>query len=175
MQINVFLILFKYFIYLSFSLASLKLNQNINLTNYLGYWHQIYISPNEYTTHTYSKCIYYNYILELDKPPEITIIKYQINKKNIKQNMNSTLLLFEGKNIIKYLNDSDSYWIIKLGEQLNNKYQYSIVTNKEKLYLLVLVRNIDLFYTKYKLEVNDFLLENHYRYVNVNQINCNNN
>ena len=64
------------------------------------------------------------------------------------------------------------YWIVKLGEVVNNEYQYSIITVPSGVSLWVLTRDIVTFYKLYYEEVQDFLDSNHFKYETIEQSEC---
>ena len=131
---------------------------------YLGKWYQVYISPNDYTKENYSKCITIEYLLNLQNDLIIQVKQNQIDQNNIFKEYIYFLDLNQHNDF--------NYKIIKLGNIIDKKYEYSIATNKIKSFVTVLVRNLTLF-NKIKKEINDYLFENNIRYVSVNQIFCN--
>lgn len=46
-----------------------------------------------------------------------------------------------------------SYWVLALGPEVNNKYQWSIVTDKTGVFLFVLARDVDAFKANYDASV----------------------
>jgi lipocalin len=61
------------------------------------------------------------------------------------------------------------YWIVKLGEVLNDEYQYSIITTPSGISLWVLTRDIDYFYDNYDEEVTQYLYDNNFKYETIVQ------
>ena len=150
---------------------------SININSYTGRWLQVYYSPTNVIFQGYGTCITADYgILENG---DINVINTQLNKnkeieqitgygyyKNISEPGKLTVHL-EGVPV------DAPYWIIKLGEVKDNKYQYSIVTSPSGISLWVLARDIDEFNNLYSKEVTDFLNQYNFNYKTVSQDNCN--
>lgn len=64
------------------------------------------------------------------------------------------------------------YWIVKLGEMVDNQYQYSIITTPSGISLWVLTRDIDTFNELYLDEVKKYLDANNFNYVSIEQSDC---
>ncbi len=64
------------------------------------------------------------------------------------------------------------YWIVKLGEMVDNQYQYSIITTPSGISLWVLARDIDTFNELYSDEVKKYLDANNFNYVSIEQSDC---
>jgi lipocalin len=64
------------------------------------------------------------------------------------------------------------YWVVKLGEVVDNQYQYSIITTPSGISLWVLTRDINSFYKLYDDEVTEFLDEYNFNYVTISQDGC---
>ena len=54
------------------------------------------------------------------------------------------------------------YWVLKLGPVVNEQYQYSIVSDFDRLSLFVLTRNVTTYYEKYNAELQTWLIANGY-------------
>jgi len=52
------------------------------------------------------------------------------------------------------------YWVVKLGEIIDNQYQYSIITTPSGISLWVITRDVDRFEQMYSSEVREFLDQN---------------
>ena len=57
------------------------------------------------------------------------------------------------------------YWIVKLGEVVDDQYQYAIITTPSGISLWVLTRDLNRFNELYSKEVTDFLDANGFKYV----------
>jgi lysozyme C len=64
------------------------------------------------------------------------------------------------------------YWIVKLGEIVENQYQYTIITTPSGISLWVLTRDVNTFNELYEDEVKEFLNTYNYRYVSIKQTDC---
>jgi len=149
----------------------------LNINNYLGHWITIYQAPTNLIFQGYGSCITADY--GLLENGNINVINTQINEhkeieqingygyyKNISEPGKLTVHL-EGVPV------DSPYWIIKLGEVINNQYQYSIITTPSGISLWVLVRDIDTYLNLYDDEVTDFLNQYNFKYIKVVQNNCN--
>ena len=147
----------------------------LNLTNYIGYWYQVYAAPFDYTFQGYGKCITANYKIigannvsvvnaQYNFYDEYEVIKGYAFYKNISEPGQLSVYL-EGTPVIA------PYWVLKLGEVKNDKYQYSVISVPHGPSLWVLARDIFDFFRKYDNEVKKFLDEYNFTYVRVEQ-NC---
>lgn len=149
---------------------------NLNVNYYSGNWYQVYAAPFDFTFQGYGTCITAKY--GLLENGNVSVLNSQVNKnseleqiggyayyKNIKEPGQLTVHL-DG------VPHDAPYWVVKLGEVIDNQYQYSIVTVPSTISLWVLTRDVKLFYTKYNTEVVDFLQEEGFRFVTVKQVNC---
>lgn len=160
---------------------------NIDYSKYEGKWYQIYKSEydnlNKYIynekciTHEYKviKNDYFkNYCIE-----EITVKKTYLDYYNDYVEDNGVLCNDGDKKgngkLLLYINNKfkpNNYWIVKLGEEVDNKYQYSFISNPYKLSLIVLARDIKIYNEKYDKEVKEYLDYYNFNYKMVNHTNC---
>jgi len=149
----------------------------VSVSSYLGHWNQIYQAPTNVIFQGYGTCITADYGLldngninvintQLDENNEIEQITGYAYYKNASEPGKLTVHL-EGVPV------DSPYWIVKLGEIVDNQYQYSIITIPSGISLWVLVRDIDVFMKYYNKEVVDFLEQYDFKYTLVNQENCN--
>ena len=144
---------------------------SININNYLGHWDQVYQAPTNVIFQGYGTCITADY--GLLENGNINVINTQLNEndeieqitgygyyKNISEPGKLTVHL-EGVPV------DSPYWIVKLGEVVDNQYQYSIITTPSGISLWVLVRDIDVFMKYYNTEVQDFLQMYDFKYTTV--------
>jgi lipocalin len=172
--------LFKIFFVLFFVFASCKYIpatiSSININNYLGHWIQVYGSPTNVIFQGYGTCITADYGV-LDNG-NISVINSQLNKnkeleqitgygyyKNMSEPGKLTVHL-EGVSV------DSPYWIIKLGEIIDNEYQYTIITTPSCISLWVLIRNMNSFTELYDTEITDFLNEYNFKYDSISQDDC---
>ena len=151
--------------------------QEINVSSYLGHWKQIYQAPTNVIFQGYGTCITADYGL-LDNG-NINVINTQLDKNNYIEQINGYAYYKNASEPGKLSVHLDGvpvdspYWIIKLGEIIDNQYQYSIITTPSGISLWVLVRDIDIFMKYYNNEVIDFLNKYEFKYTEVIQENCN--
>jgi lipocalin len=161
--------------------------KNIDYNKYIGKWYEVYISEfkqlNDKTM--IEKCVIHDYNL-INKEynykkcsDKMNIIKKYINIDNVYEE-NNGILCNENDDIgngklslyMKYNYISKPYWIIKLGEEKNGKYQYSIISTPFKSSLIVLVRDLNDFENVYKKEIVEYLDYYNFNYIQINQTNC---
>ena len=146
----------------------------INVPSYLGHWKQVYQAPTNVIFQGYGTCITADYGLldngninvintQLDENASIEQISGYAYYKNASEPGKLTVHL-DGVPV------DSPYWIVKLGEVVDNQYQYSIITTPSGISLWVLVRDIDVFMKYYNTEVEDFLQMYDFKYT---QVTCN--
>jgi lysozyme C len=150
--------------------------KELDLNAYLGHWYQVYGSPTNVIFQGYGKCITADYGL-LDKG-RVSVLNSQLNEKNEIETINGYAYyqnISEPGKLTVHLDGvpvDSPYWVVKLGEVVDNQYQYSIITTPSGVSLWVLVRNTDTFYELYDTEVRDFLTNYGYNYVTIIQDDC---
>ena len=145
----------------------------LDVEQYLGNWYQIYGAPTNVIFQGYGECLTAEY--GLFDNGDVSVLNSQIN---------SDYELEQISGYAYYTNTSEPgklsvhldgvpvdspYWVVKLGEELNGQYQYSIISVPSGVSLWVLVRNIEDFYDKYDEEVKEYLNENSFKYETIIQ------
>jgi lipocalin len=149
---------------------------SININNYLGHWLQVYQAPTNIIFQGYGTCITADYGLENNG--YISVINKQLDENNKIEQINGYGYyknISEPGKLTVHLDGvpvDSPYWIIKLGEIINNEYQYSIITTPSYISLWVLTRDMDNFFKFYNREVVNFLDKYNFKYTNVSQDNC---
>lgn len=165
--------------------------KNIDYNKYVGKWYEVYISEFRqlnYKTMTESCITHYyelsnnNKIIKNNKKicnEKMNVIKKYKNNENMYKENNGELCnlyndIGNGKLslYIEYNYLPNPYWIVKLGEEKNNQYQYSIISTPFKSSLIVLVRNLYDFENIYKKEIVEYLDYYNFNYIQINQTNC---
>ena len=143
----------------------------IIVPSYLGHWEQVYQAPTNVIFQGYGTCITADYGL-LDNG-NINVINTQLDENhNIEQITGYAYYknASEPGKLTVHLDGvpvDSPYWIVKLGEVVDNQYQYSIITTPSGISLWVLVRDIDVFMKYYNTEVQDFLQMYDFKYTAV--------
>jgi len=169
-------LLILYFVFVNSKDVIIPVSQ-LDITNYLGHWLQVYQAPTNVIFQGYGSCITADYGI-LDNG-NINVINTQINKNNEIEQINGYGYyknISEPGKLTVHLEGvpvDSPYWIVKLGEIKNNHYQYSIITTPSGISLWVLVRDINTFFELYNKEVVDFLNDYNFKYETVSQNNCN--
>lgn len=162
---------------LSFSLNTPNTVQELNVNKYLGHWSQVYGSPTNVIFQGYGECITADY--GLLNNGYVSVLNTQINENDIIEKINGYVYyknISQPGKLTVHLDGvpvESPYWVVKLGEVVDNQYQYSIVTTPSGISLWVLVRELDRFYEFYDVEVQEFLKKYNYRYVTILQNDCN--
>jgi len=150
--------------------------QELNVNLYLGHWNQVYGSPTNVIFQGYGECITADYGLLDDG--YVSVINTQVNENKEVEKINGYAYY---KNIsepgklsvhLEGVPTDSPYWVVKLGEVVNNEYQYSIITTPSGISLWVLVRDIDTFFELYDAEVKTFLNEYNFIYTSIKQDGC---
>lgn len=172
-----------FIITLIFSFFSLLFSKNLpntveelNVQTYLGHWTNIYASPTNFIFQGYGKCLTADYGLLDDGT--ISVVNKQIDENN-QPEVISGYAYYKNSSEPGKLNVhfdgvpvDGPYWVVKLGEVVNNQYQYSIVTAPSGVSLWVLVRDLDTYYKYYDDEVKNFLDDYEFKYITISQDNC---
>jgi lipocalin len=147
--------------------------QEVEVDRYLGNWYQIYGSPTNVIFQGYGKCITAEYgVLENGN---ISVLNSQLNSKDDLEQISGYAYyknVSEPGQLTVHLNGTPvdaPYWIVKLGEIMNDQYQYSIITTPSSISLWVLARDIKYFLENYDKEVIEFLEKYNYKYVTIKQ------
>jgi len=148
----------------------------LNINSYIGHWFQVYGAPTNNIFQGYGTCITADYGLldngyvsvfnsQLNKNKELEQISGYAYYKNISEPGQLTVHL-DG------VPHDAPYWIVKLGEIVNNEYQYAIITTPSGISLWVLTRDLDSFKQFYAEEVEDYLNDNNFKYIVIKQTDC---
>jgi lysozyme C len=150
--------------------------QELNVNQYIGHWTQVYGSPTNVIFQGYGECITADYGL-LDNG-YVSVINTQLNENKEVEKINGYAYY---KNIsepgklsvhLEGVPTDSPYWVVKLGEVVDNEYQYSIITTPSGISLWVLVRDMNTFFELYDDEVKQFLDEYNFIYTPIKQDEC---
>ena len=132
----------------------------VDLSMYSGRWYQVYENYFDITFQGKGTCSVADYTIIGDK---VGVLNSQIDK-NGKLDQIGGNAFYEDNNSGGELSvkldgvpRTAPYWIIELGPIVNNKYEYSIVSDNKRITLFVLARNVEDFYNKYDDEVKEKL------------------
>jgi lipocalin len=145
----------------------------VDANMYIGNWYQIYGAPTNYIFQGYGKCLTAQY--GLLENGNISVINSQLNLKEELEQISGYAYYTNSSEPGKLTVHLDGapvdgpYWIVKLGEVINEQYQYSIITTKSFISLWVIARDINNFYSMYDKEVKQYLDENNFKYVSITQ------
>lgn len=145
----------------------------LDVNKYLGDWYQIYGAPTNVIFQGYGKCLTAQY--GLLQNGNVSVLNSQINLNNELEQISGyayyTNISEPGKLSVHLdgVSVDSPYWVVKLGEVVNDQYQYSIISVPSGISLWVLTRDINNFYNKYDEEVKDYLEDNHFTYETIVQ------
>jgi lipocalin len=135
---------------------------SVDLSMYSGRWYQVYKDVFDMTFQGEGRCAVADYTIIGDK---VGVLNSQINKDG-KVGQISGFAFYEKNNsggelsvTLDGVPRTTPYWIIELGPIVNNKYDYSIVSDNNRISLFVLTRDVDRFNEKYDKEVKNRLSE----------------
>jgi lysozyme C len=145
----------------------------LNVEQYLGNWYQTYGAPTNVIFQGYGKCLTAQYGL-LDNG-DVSVLNSQINSNGKLEQISGYAYYTNSSEPGKLTVHLDGvptdspYWVLKLGEVVNNQYQYAIISVPSGISLWVLTRDIETFYSKYDEEVKDYLEDNNFKYETIVQ------
>jgi len=146
---------------------------NLDVNQYLGNWYQIYGAPTNVIFQGYGTCLTAQYGL-LDNG-DVSVLNSQINSKGKLEQISGYAYYTNSSDPGKLTVHLDGvpaespYWVVKLGEVVNEQYQYAIISVPSGISLWVLTRDVETFYSKYDEEVKDFLEDNDFKYETIVQ------
>lgn len=162
----------------SFSKTLPQTVQELDVNKYTGHWLQVYGAPTNILFQGYGECITADYGL-LDNG-YISVVNTQINENKEVEKINGYAYyknISEPGKLSVHLDGvpvDSPYWVVKLGEIIDQQYQYTIITTPSGVSLWVLVRDLDSFFELYDTEVKAFLEEYNFLYTSIKQDECNN-
>jgi apolipoprotein D and lipocalin family protein len=112
--------------------------QNINIDKYLGTWYQVARLPNSFqnndeknVTAIYNKTNDYN----------IEVLNKQYSGRKLNMIMGNASLVDEGKLMVSLFTPFYApYWVLMVGDVIDGKYQYAVVSDPSKTNLWILSR-----------------------------------
>jgi lipocalin len=135
---------------------------DLDIEKYAGRWYQVYKDHFDMAFQGEGTCAVADYTL---MDGNIGVLNSQINK-NGKVSQIKGSAFYEDNNSGGELSvrldgvpKTSPYWVIELGPIVDNQYEYSIVSDNNRISLFVLTRDVDRFYEKYDKEVQEFLLD----------------
>ncbi len=145
----------------------------LDVSKYLGDWYQVYGAPTNVIFQGYGTCLTAQYGL-LDNG-DVSVLNSQLNADNQLEQISGyayyTNTSEPGKLSVHLdgVPTDSPYWVVKLGEIINDEYQYSIISVPSGISLWVITRDVENFYNKYDEEVKEYLDDNKFRYETIIQ------
>jgi lipocalin len=145
----------------------------LDLQKYMGHWYQVYAAPFDYTFQGYGKCITADYgIIDSNN---VSVLNAQYNRNNEYEEIKGYAFyknISEPGQLSVYLEGTPAiapYWVLQVGDIVNDGYQYSIISVPHGPSLWVLARNVIKFFRLYDDEVKKFLDTYNFNYIRVEQ------
>jgi lipocalin len=155
----------------------------LDLNKYQGRWYQMYGNKFDQTFQKNGNCITADYTI-IPNNSNISVLNSEYSLTNqleqitgyayYRSDVNSKLNPGELTVHLDGVNFDSPYWIIEIGPEYNNYYDWAIVSDPLKISLFVLARDVNRFYDIYDQEIMDLLTK--YEYDNIiktQHINCN--
>ena len=158
----IFALLFGLFVGV-YSKSAVPTVSQLDLPSYLGHWEEVYHAPTNVLFQGYGTCITADY--GLLENGNVNVINTQLNKDGAIEQIRGygyyTNVSDPGKLTVHLegVPVDSPYWVVKLGENRDGQYQYSIITTPSSVSLWVLARDISTFFEEYNTEVVEFLDE----------------
>jgi len=175
-MVSMLFTIFALFLESTFSKTLPETVQELDVNKYAGHWLQVYGAPTNVVFQGYGECITADYGL-LDNG-YVSVVNTQINENKEVEKINGYAYyknISEPGKLSVHLEGvpvDSPYWVVKLGEVVDNQYQYSIITTPSGVSLWVLVRDLDTFFKLYDAEVKQFLDEYNFIYTSIKQDEC---
>lgn len=155
-----------------------KAVDDLNLPNYMGKWYQVYKDKFDNVFQKNGICSTAEYTLDKDI---VKVFNKQI--RNGEYDSITGIAYYSDDDCCGYLTvelqgqSPAPYWVLELGPIVDNKYDYSIVSDNKAISLFVLTRDVDRFYKLYQEQVDaslkDFGFTKAYNKPEImNQTNC---
>lgn len=149
----------------------------LDVDKYTGRWYQVLQAPTNTIFQGEGTCLTADY--GLNPNGTVSVLNSQVDTNgNLEQisgyayYKNSS----EPGKLTVYLQGTPfdgPYWVVKLGEEKNNQYQYSIITVPSQISLWVIVRNVSEYNAYYESDITNYLNAQKYNYEPVVQdSNC---
>lgn len=128
----------------------------LDLPSYTGRWYQVYKNRFDMTFQGMGTCAVADYNLVTSN---VTVLNSQLDANGDVDQIKGFAFYQDGKSGGELTVSLDGtprpapYWVLELGPVVNNKYDYSIVSDNNRISLFVLTRNVERFYEKYDADV----------------------
>jgi apolipoprotein D and lipocalin family protein len=162
-----------YFLFASVSAFGPETVPELDIEKYTGRWYQVLGAPTNAIFQGYGTCITADYGILSNG--SVSVLNAQVDKNgNLEEISGHAYYKNESEpgKLTVYLQGTPfdgPYWVVNLGEIVNDQYQYSIITVPSQISLWVITRNVQNFYEKYAKSVLIFLDEQKYRYETILQ------
>jgi len=115
----------------------------------MGHWHQVYAAPFDYVFQGYGKCITADY--QIIGSNNVSVLNAQLNKNDEYQQIKGYAFYKNFSEpgqlsvVLEGVGNVAPYWVLHLGNVIDDAYDYSIVSVPYGPSLWVLARDIEIF------------------------------
>jgi lipocalin len=149
----------------------------LDVDKYTGRWYQVLQAPTNTIFQGEGTCLTADYGLNANGT--VSVLNAQVDKNGNLEEISGYAYYknaSEAGKLTVYLQGTPfdgPYWVVKLGEEKNMEYQYSIITVPSQISLWVIVRNVNDYTKYYETEITNYLNAQKYHYETVVQnSNC---
>lgn len=135
---------------------------NLDLPMYMGRWYQVYKNRFDMTFQGDGTCAVADYGLLTSN---VTVLNSQIDKDGSIDQIEGYAFYKPGNSggdltvTLDGVSRAAPYWVLELGPMVNDQYDYSIVSDDNRISLFVLARNVSNFYKMYDDTVQNSLMK----------------
>lgn len=133
----------------------------LDLPMYMGRWYQMYKDQFDNTFQKDGTCAVADYSLTSSN---VTVLNSQLDRNGVVDQI-SGYAFYQDKHIggqltvqLEGVPRSAPYWVIELGPIVNDQYDYSIVSDNNRVSLFVLARNVSDYFAMYDSNVQQSLI-----------------
>ena len=162
-----------YFLFATVSAFGPATVPELDVEKYTGRWYQVLGAPTNEIFQGYGTCITADYGILPNG--SVSVLNAQTDKSgNLEEITGYAYYKNESEpgKLNVYLQGTPydgPYWVVKLGEVVNEQYQYSIITVPSQISLWVITRNVKEFYDEYANSVTAYLDKQNYHYETIVQ------
>ena len=143
-------------------LADYQPVSKLDLSMYVGRWYQVYKNRFDMTFQGYGSCAIADYRLVTSN---MTVLNTQFNKDGSISQIEGYAFYQPGNSggsltvTLDGVSRTAPYWVIELGPIIKDQYEYSIVSDNNRISLFVLARNVSRYYELYDNNVQQTLVK----------------
>lgn len=164
-----------FLMFLSSSVFSMDSVKNFEVQKYVGKWFQVY--ANRFSSYLIEKggsCVVANY--GLFPNGTISVLNEEIDQQGKPSRICGTARVENpsepGRLTVFFNGRGAPYWVIDLGPEVENLYDYSVVSDPKGTGLFVLARDVERFYREYDMKITSALTQQGFKLIPTKQDGC---